>query len=64
MRNGVHQPVPRQITLGRLEPVFGNAAWHEVTLPTLRQYLDKRSAETQGNRELSVLSIIWGKARL
>jgi len=32
--------------LGRLEPVFGNAAWHE------------------GNRELSVLSIIWGKARL
>jgi hypothetical protein len=50
--------------LGRLEPVFGNAAWHEVTLPALRQYLDKRSAKTQGNRELSVLSIIWGKARL
>ena len=30
----------------------------------LRQYLDKRSAKTQGNRELSLLSIIWGKAKL
>ena len=50
--------------LQRLEPVFGKAGWHEITLPVLRQYLDKRSAKTQGNRELSVLSIIWGKARL
>lgn len=30
----------------------------------LRTYLDLRSAKTQGNRELSVLSIVWGKARL
>lgn len=50
--------------LARLEPVFGQAAWHEVTLPALRQYLDLRKAKTQGNRELSVLSIIWSKARL
>lgn len=50
--------------LSRLEPAFGQAAWHEVTLPILRQYLDKRSAKTQGNRELSVLSIVWGRARL
>lgn len=50
--------------LARIEPVFGRAAWHEVTLPGLRQYLDLRKAKTQGNRELSVLSIIWGKARL
>jgi len=50
--------------LARIEAVFGPAAWHEVTLPALRQYLDKRSAKTQGNREMSVLSIVWGKARL
>ena len=50
--------------LKNLEPVFGKAGWHEITLPILRQYLDKRTAKIQGNRELSVLSIIWGKARL
>lgn len=50
--------------LGNLEPVFGKAAWHEITVPTLRAYLDKRTAKIQGNRELSVLSIIWGKARI
>ena len=50
--------------LEKLRPVFGMAAWHEVTLPILRQYLDKRSAKTQGNREMAVLSIIWHKAML
>jgi len=50
--------------LANIEPVFGKAGWHEVTLPLLRAYLDKRSAKTQGNRELSVLSIVWNKARL
>lgn len=50
--------------LGRIEPVFGKAAWHEVTVPVMRAYLDKRTAKTQGNRELSVLSILWGKARV
>ena len=50
--------------LQHLEPVFGKAGWHEITLPVLRQYLDKRTAKTQGNRELSVLSIVWGRARL
>lgn len=50
--------------LKNVESVFGQAAWHEITLPTLRLYLDKRTAKTQGNRELAVLSIIWGKARL
>ena len=48
--------------LKRLEPVFGMAAWQEVTLPVLRQYLDKRTAKTQGNRELALLSIVWKKA--
>lgn len=40
------------------------AGWHEITLPVLRQYLDKRSAKTQGNREMALLSIVWGKALL
>jgi hypothetical protein len=50
--------------LKNIEDAMGQMAWHEVTLPVLRQYLDARTAKTQGNRELSVLSIIWGKARL
>ena len=50
--------------LRQLEPVFGAAGWHEVTLQVLRQYLDNRTAKTQGNRELALLSVIWGKALL
>jgi hypothetical protein len=46
-----------------IEAVFGSMAWYEVTLPLMRQYLRKRSAKTQGNRELSVLSIVWSYAR-
>lgn len=51
-------------SLRMLRPVFGGMAWDEVDLPVLRLYLDKRSAKTQGNREMSLLQIIWGKARL
>lgn len=50
--------------LRRLEAPFGQAGWHEITLPVLREYLDRRSSKTQGNRELAVLSIVWGKAKL
>lgn len=50
--------------LKNVEAAFGQMAWHEVTLPVLRTYLDLRTAKIQGNRELSVLSIVWGKARL
>jgi hypothetical protein len=50
--------------LRRIEPVFGNMAWDELTLPILREYLDRRKAKAQGNRELAVLSIIWGRAIL
>ena len=49
--------------LANIEAAMGQMAWHEVTLPVLCQYLDARTAKTQGNRELSVLSIVWGKAR-
>ena len=50
--------------LANIVSAFGKMAWHEVTLPVLRTYLDARTAKIQGNRELSVLSIVWGKARL
>jgi hypothetical protein len=50
--------------LGKLEPVFGQMTWDEITVPIMHEYLTRRTAKIQGNRELSVLSIIWGKARL
>ena len=50
--------------LRKVENVFGKASWRDITLPALRQYLDKRSAKIQGNRELAVLCIVWGKARV
>lgn len=50
--------------LAQLEPVFGTMGWHDMTLPMMRTYLDRRTAKTQGNREMSLLSIVWGKARL
>lgn len=50
--------------LRMLRPVFGGMAWDEVDLPALRLYLDRRSAKTQGNREMSLLRIVWGKAML
>lgn len=43
---------------------FGPQPWEAVTVPVLKGYLDKRSAKTQGNRELSVLSIVWNFARV
>lgn len=50
--------------LKAIKPVFGQMAWDEVDLPTLRQYLDVRTAKTQGNREMSLLQLIWSKALL
>lgn len=50
--------------LARIEGVFGEMLWEDVTLPLMHEYLNRRKAKTQGNREMSVLSIVWGKARL
>lgn len=50
--------------LRALRPVFGGMAWDEVDLPSLRLYLDMRSAKTQGNREMALMRIVWGKALL
>lgn len=44
--------------------VFGTMAWHEITLPHLVEYLRRRKAKTQGNREMSAFQIVWNKARI
>lgn len=49
--------------LKTLRPVFGPARWHNVKLPNLVDYLDKRSAPIQANREMALLSIIWHYAQ-
>lgn len=50
--------------LRQLRPVFGGATWDQIDLPALKAYLRARTAKTQGNREMSLLSIIWNWARL
>jgi integrase len=49
--------------LRRIEPVFGPAAWDSITVATISEYLSRRTAKTQANREKACLSVIWGKAR-
>lgn len=46
-----------------LRPVFGEATWDQIDLPALKAYLRARTAKTQGNREMALLSIIWNWAR-
>jgi len=50
-------------SLKKLRPVFGQATWESIELRHLKTYLSKRTAKTQGNRELSLLSIIWNWSR-
>jgi len=50
--------------LARIRPVFGPERWGSVTLQDIVFYLEKRTAKVQANREISLLSIIWNKARL
>lgn len=50
--------------LRKLRPVFAEATWDSIDLPTLKAYLKARSAKTQGNREMALLSIIWNWARV
>ncbi|BEP34275.1 tyrosine-type recombinase/integrase [Variovorax sp. V59] len=51
-------------SLRQLRPPFGPATWDQVDLPTLKGYLRARSAKTQGNREMALLSVIWNWARI
>lgn len=50
-------------SLKTLRPVFGPATWESVKVSTIAQYLKKRTAKVQANREKALLSVIWGKAR-
>lgn len=50
--------------LAALQPVFGGARWEDVTLPTLRQYVQARTAKGRARQEMQVLSVVWGWARL
>lgn len=47
----------------RLHAVFGKVNINAVTPQHIRQYLDKRSAKVQGNREMSLFSTVFNKAR-
>ena len=49
--------------LKTIEAWCGVMTWDAVKLPMLKQYLQKRTAKTQGNREMSVLQIVWNWAR-
>lgn len=49
--------------LRTVEKVFGPATWSGVEFTALCEYLERRSAKTQANRELAVLSIVWNQAR-
>lgn len=50
-------------SLRQLRPVFGPATWDQVDLTVLKTYLKKRTAKTQANREMSLLSIVWNWSR-
>jgi hypothetical protein len=45
-----------------ITPVFGPATWDQVTPKTIVGYLKQRTAKTQGNREMALLSVIWAWA--
>ena len=50
-------------SLKTLRPVFGPATWDGIRVSTIAEYLRRRTAKTQANREKALLSVIWGKAR-
>lgn len=50
--------------LKNIESAFGQMAWHEVRIQTLRQYIAARSAKVSANREMAVFALVWAKARL
>jgi hypothetical protein len=50
-------------SLRQIRPVFGPATWDQVTLKVLKDYLKARSAKTQANREMALLSVIWNWSR-
>ena len=61
-----HKPETRRDytkSLKQLRPVFGPAPWAAVKFSTLKAYLNKRTAKTRANREMSTLQVVWNWAR-
>lgn len=54
---------PDTENLRTIHPVCKDSPWDQVDLPAIKSYLKARTAKTQGNREMSLLSIIWNWAR-
>ena len=50
-------------SLRMMRPAFSEATWDQVDMPTIKAYLKARTAKTQGNREMALLSVIWNWAR-
>jgi integrase len=50
--------------LKMLRPVFEPASWDGVTMKTLTDYLEARTAPIQGNREMALLSVVWHWAQM
>lgn len=50
-------------SLRMMRPAFAEATWDQVDMPAIKAYLKKRTAKTQGNREMALLSVIWNWAR-
>lgn len=59
---GTHDGYER--SLRKIRPAFGKSTWDAITVAHLKAYLKARSAKTQANREMSLLSIIWNWARI
>lgn len=51
-------------SLRQMRPAMQKATWEQVDMPMLKSYLKRRTAKTQANREMSLLSIIWNYARV
>lgn len=45
-----------------MRPVFDAATWDTIRRPILRQYLDKRTAKLQGEKEVKLLGLLWEHA--
>lgn len=52
-----------RLSLNKIEAWCGQMAWHEITLPILKQYLKKRTAKRSANKEVTLLGLIWNWAR-
>lgn len=50
-------------SLRQMRPVVGTSTWDAVDLPMIKSYLKARTAKTQANREMALLSVIWNWAR-